>query len=668
MLFMTHFPDLSRRKRITLAELNDADDERRLRGIGLLAQLDLMGLVPYQTLPEVDSLDGFLFDPEAIKVGDREICAQHRFIFLSKWRGATTTAIAIADPTYTEPIERFVSSWFSGSMMDPVIVPAPAIEAAIRCVYHRSWVAPERPTKRPEDERLLPLIESVAKSYYARLTGLAKDSAIRSITDLFAEQGHHWSSRILLGSRDIPCAFCNRKPSSGFYTNVTHAQPPHKAPPTFVCTIGSGNPVEPALCHDCVTRDWKIWEADMEAVLSVLRNGDTNQRIAADVLSKRFARRKIRIASGECTFCGRRGQGLQGVRAFACAKCADEAKRVFRTAHRAMIQRMDDARKAEEEEKNRPFPPEMRQEARRIAAVVGQRRAKALQLPPEDPSLLPVGEADRAWDDVRRWFKEEPTSYIYMEAFRERAHASPPPPDVVDMVASGAATLIESVALDGYRKRHKGMLSSDNAVVGNRWPAHLASGLLYQYRLSILRRARLDEAIVLLRMVLDSGIHYCEWDDGAYDDVTEPYANLTAQLYDFRKPLSSSLGEGALLLHGRNAEERLEVARETHLSRTGGSDADNKMYFVVVGPSEEGLTPLVKDFGNSTVYIPNPLALSTEEQAYLEDRLTPTGPPKPTILGADDEEAFRQGAFGAFRRRLLERLYTFEYDLRREWR
>ena len=66
------------------------------------------------------------------------------------------------------------------------------------------------------------------------------------------------------------------------------------------------------------------------------------------------------------------------------------------------------------------------------------------------------------------------------------------------------------------------------------------------------------------------------------------------------------------------------------------------------------------------MYIPEPLALSRDEQALLARRLAPEGPPRATILGADDEATFRAQAQSGLLEELVPRLYTFELDLRPE--
>lgn len=665
MPYMTHFPDRSRWRSITPAQLNEADEERRLRACGLLDQLDRMGLVPYQTIPAVDTLDGFLFDPEAVKRGERDYCLKHKFLFLSMWQGATTMAVALVDPHNIEPIDAFVNSWWS-RFFDPVVVPEAALLRAIHRVYHRSWVAPPRPSRRLEDRTLAPIVEAAANAHFSSLDGLPKSTAVTSIVDTFKEDGPKWTSRVNEGSEAVPCAFCGREPVSKWYTNVIAPRALRNDPPVFLPTMRPIKARPPAICQECVTRDWKAWEADVEAVVAALRRGGERERAAADELARRFGNRRIRVSVGKCDFCGARGAGVRAISAFACATCAAEAKKAFEQAHTATMKRMDDEKRREEEEKNRPFPDEMREEARREAARLGARRARAMQLPPDQFADPPQtsGKLDESWEEVRRWFKDDATSYIYMKAFRERAWKDEPPAEVVDDVAGGIITLIESVALDGYRRRHKGMLERDKAVVGERWPAQDAIALLAGRKLSVARRARVDEAILLLRKVLDSGVHYYEYDRPMYDDVTEHYARLTAYLYDYRMPLASTLSEGALLLHGGTAEERLEVAREIHLSRTGGSDAEYGIHLRVV--DNPGGLPALGDIGNSTLFIANPLAMTSDDQAALFYRLSPTGPPQPTILGADDEEAFRQIAQSTFMERLLGRLYTFVYDLRRE--
>jgi hypothetical protein len=156
-----------------------------------------------------------------------------------------------------------------------------------------------------------------------------------------------------------------------------------------------------------------------------------------------------------------------------------------------------------------------------------------------------------------------------------------------------------------------------------------------------------------------------EYDDQIYEDVSWAYLHLVNSLHDYRKAQAGVLHEGAILLHGGRAEDREEAAREIHLARTGGLDERLGIPFVILGESD-GRRSLRSVKSGATLYIPDPLALSPDDQEQLALRLAPDGPPQPTLLGADDEPSFREQAQSRLLEELVPRLYTFELDLTTE--
>ena len=160
--------------------------------------------------------------------------------------------------------------------------------------------------------------------------------------------------------------------------------------------------------------------------------------------------------------------------------------------------------------------------------------------------------------------------------------------------------------------------------------------------------------------VLCGGVSYNAYDRPAYDDVTRPYLALTRLLYDYRYGLARQLDPGGLLLHGGTAEDRALVAREIHGARTGGLDDRVGLDFRQIGAGGE---PLLSDMGQATVFIPEPQALTPDEQAYLFYRLSPSGPPKPTLLGAPDLGRLVEEAPRTLMDKLVSRLFAGEYDV-----
>ena len=252
-----------------------------------------------------------------------------------------------------------------------------------------------------------------------------------------------------------------------------------------------------------------------------------------------------------------------------------------------------------------------------------------------------------------------------MRDYRERTQDLMPPVDLVDRVCTWLALILEHEALNGYRQRDNARFTDGVSVVGNRWVPDDVGFLMWRGGMSPDAREKLDVALVLLRHALARGACYLEYDDQMYEDWTRFYIMRLAHLYDFRKAQKAALREGAILLHGGRAEDREEVAREIHLANTGGLDERLGIPFVIIGEGE-GQIPLESVQSEATVYIPDPLSLSRGDQAQLARRLAPDGPPRATILGADDEPSFRAQAQSRLLEELVPRLYTFELDLRSE--
>lgn len=505
------------------------------------------------------------------------------------------------------------------------------------------WTLPPNESPR-HDWNLRRSIEVAAGALFGR----GSDDVVQGMVDLFDGRGHRWTHAA--GAEEVACAVCGASPVSGWYINLGRV---------FVATIGGPSAKAPAICQECVLRDWRAWESNVVALVAHLRRGDATERTAAGELEMRFRGRRIRVEVAACERCGVRAEGVRGVAMFACARCLAEAKQVFARAHAIRMQEMDDEKRRAEEAKQRPFSPEDREAARREARRLRERRARMIG--PPAPRAVEAGAG--AWDEVRGWFRQSPTSYVFMRAYQERVCEGRPPPDVVDTVARGLAVLIESTAQNGLRRRHKGRLEGDDVVVDERWPAQHAMSVLGGPPIDPAVREELDLAIVLLRGVLWSGVRYYEWDDG-YDDITDTLARLTLCLYDAWSVLAWALSAGGLLLSGGSAEERLLVAREIHLARTGGLDAYFKTPFVVVGDGP-GEVRLDRPMGRATVFVPRPLELAADEQAQLFRRLDPDGPPEPTILGADAAASLCAGVQGRWRDELLLRLYCHEYDVGR---
>lgn len=509
------------------------------------------------------------------------------------------------------------------------------------------------------------VIEIAAMPHYAHIKD-AKYAAIEALISLLDGSVHGSSS----ASRDaaaVSCDLCGRLPVSGWYANAD-LLPARDGRPTFEVSMGEIRAKSPAICHQCLLRDWVAWEPEVAVFVGLLGRGSPVERDTAGVLEDRFDARPVRVGVDRCTFCGAHSSGVRGLRAFVCAACMAAARVVFERAFAKRMAEQQEAARLEEERKNRPFPAGIRAKARRVAAHLGVRRAEAQGAPAERPR---DEAAEATWDEMRRLHVQTSSSYGFMQHYLRMIDASTPPADVVDSVGVGLAAILESVALDGYRLRHQGRLGGNKDVVGESWIVQDAGRFLWQTPPSRAVRAQVDEATVLLRRVLSMGINYQRWDEGMYEDVTMHYHHFVHQLYDFRDASARALYEGALLLHGGRAEDREVIAREIHLSLTGGLDRILGRPFVILGgvesDSDSDSDIEYRAWGReTTVYVPDPLGLSREDQALLAHRLTIDGQANPTILGADDEPSFREQAQSQLLEELVPLLYTFEQDIRPE--
>jgi hypothetical protein len=504
-------------------------------------------------------------------------------------------------------------------------------------------------------------VERAAFNHHARLAAFYKDPLVAGVVAVFDGD---WFP----GTIDDPplggtlCDLCWQAPTSWEFAVVAVSASPD-VEPTFELRVHEKEPYRDAVCRRCATRKWVAWEADMAAIIDSLRRGSPVAKDAAEDLEKRFGDRLVRVDATpqECHYCHRVRPGVRGWGSAVCDRCMAGASAVFERQALVIAEQEAEARRRRAEERQLPFPDDVRADAVKAAAQLRVRRAQVLG-PPEPPP--PRAPDDARWDEMRSWFATS-SSYSSMCKYQEQTRGLTPPVDLVDRVCTGLARILEHEALNGYRQRDKAQLTDDVSVIGDRWVPAAVGPLLGEGRMSPAVREKLDVGLLLLRVALARGACYLEYDDQIYEDVTWAYISLVDSLHDHRKAQVAALREGAILLHGGRAEDREEVAREIHLARTGGLDERLGIPFVIIGEAD-GRRSLRRVKSEATVYIPDPLALSRDEQALLALRLAPDGPPQPTILGADDEPSFREQARSRLLEELVSRLYTFELDLRLE--
>ena len=521
-----------------------------------------------------------------------------------------------------------------------------------------------------KEEALRREVASVATLHYANRDEERRIVAVDAITAVLAEVVHTLQIYRYDIAVVVVCEICVLTPSSGWFVNV-HPTSWGEGRPKFEVNVGWVKARKPAICEHCAVREWPEWEADVLLIAAALARGSSLAREAALALIERFSRRQVRVAAGvngyevrvgDCRFCGTEAPGIRRPGTFfVCLQCMSEAQEIMWEAKQPWETRSDGARYTKSDERQLPFPDELLADAKAVAKHLRARRERVLGPPPPPP---PRGPDDARWDEMRRWFAVS-SCYSHMRGFDAGIPGLKPPADLLDLVGTGLSWILASEALNGYRQREKARFTDDFSVVGDRWVPDAIGSFLWKGGMSPEVRELLDEAMVLLRHALSRGACYMEYDDQFYEDRSYAYLSLLTCLYDFRRDQKNALFDGALLLHGGTAEDRLEIAREIHGSRTGGLDERAGIAFVIISPGEGG-RELVNIPDLATLYIPDPLSLSAEEQVRLARRLDPDGPPWPTILGADDEPRLREEAQSRLLADLVPRLYTFELDIRPE--
>ena len=531
--------------------------------------------------------------------------------------------------------------------------------------------SPRIPLDQAAEAAILREVESAANLHFAN-RGEWRPVVVDEITEVLREEVNPRRGMRYPGT----CHVCLLTPENGWFVNVAPTSR-GEGRPKFAVNVGWNKVRSPAICEPCASREWPEWETDVLTIAATLARGSATARDAALALVDRFSRRRVQVVVAragtsfrirECNLCGTEAAGIHGPVSFVCLECMIEAREVMYEAESGFPKRSDGGRLTKADEHDLPFPDAILADAKAVAKHLRSRREQVLGPPPAPPPRRPD---DALWDEMRRLFAES-SCYSNMRYFDEGIPGSTPPPDLLDLVGTGLARILAHEGLNGYRQRERAQFTDGRSVVGDRWVPQAVGSFLWSGGMSAEVRELLDEALVLLRYALEKGACYMEYDDQFYEDVTWSYLHLVRQLYDYRAPQRTALGDGALLLHGRRAEDRLEIAREIHLSRTGGLDARVQMDFVIFGEGgeggegREGHEPLWDSPGESTVYIPDPLALSVNDQAWLASRLATEKVVPPTILGADDEASFRERAQSELLEELVSRLYTFELDVRIE--
>jgi len=306
----------------------------------------------------------------------------------------------------------------------------------------------------------------------------------------------------------------------------------------------------------------------------------------------------------------------------------------------------------------RPFPEVMREEARRVALRAGALRAR-VRVASSPDFALPDQSVGESWLGMLERLQQGKATVADFESWRRRVKVESPPQLAVEAMTERLADRVETVARQGYYRERVSALGGDRSVLAEGWPALHATELLSVFRPSREARARLDESIALLQRVLDDGVRYYQAARPGYDEVTSHYQDLVTCLYDFRASFAWALRDGALLLHGGTEEARLLVASEIHYHRLTGFERGRGGRLIVIGAGEARIKAATE---HDTVYLPDPIALSDDEQAALFRRVNPADP-QPTILGTGDREHFAALGRARLREELQKRLFRSEYHV-----
>lgn len=279
---------------------------------------------------------------------------------------------------------------------------------------------------------------------------------------------------------------------------------------------------------------------------------------------------------------------------------------------------------------------------------------------PESASKETLESLPQAFQDLVLQLRDSEHPYLPLARFREFL-SEPVPQLAVDAAANLCALLLENMAVDCVRRKERGLVLEEGAVQAERFPALFISELIQRHTPSPEPWERLLKAIAMVRMLLDLGIDFGEYDRTGYTSLSNEYLVLSACLLPGLQSYAELARNGGLVICGANAERRWSAARDVHCLLLVKALAD-------IPPNS---TPKLRRVGRGSghcrladverweiAYLEEQdlFELEEPEQHELKRRMNEL-PPYPLIIGTSDVERFMDEGRKRLKVRILSYLF-----------
>ncbi len=249
--------------------------------------------------------------------------------------------------------------------------------------------------------------------------------------------------------------------------------------------------------------------------------------------------------------------------------------------------------------------------------------------------------------------------YLPLTRFRELMDEAVPQA-VVDAAANACAILLEAMVEDTVFRKERGLLLEEGAVQAERFPALITADLIQRFTPSPEPWVRLLKAIAMLRMLLDLGVNYGEYDRNGYTSLSNDYFILSGCLLPGLESYAELARNGGLVVCGANAERRWNAARDVYcllLKKLIDSYTNSTIMLKRVGRAL-GHCRLADVERWEIAYFEEEdlFELDEAEQHELKRRMNES-PPYPLIIATSDVERFMDEGRRKLKVRLLSQLF-----------
>lgn len=281
------------------------------------------------------------------------------------------------------------------------------------------------------------------------------------------------------------------------------------------------------------------------------------------------------------------------------------------------------------------------------------------QLDPESASKEPLESLPQAFQDLVLQLRDSEHPYLPLERFREFL-GQPVPQPAVDAAANLCAALLENMAVDCVRRKERGLVLEEGSVQAERFPALFISELIQHHTPSPEPWERLLKAIAMVRMLLDFGIDFGEYDRAGYTSLSNEYLVLSACLLPGLESYAELARNGGLVICGASAERRWSAARDVHclLAKALVDIPPNstvKLRRVGRGSGQCRLAD-VERWEIAYLEEQDLFGLEETEQHELKRRMNEL-PPYPLIIGTPEVERFMDEGRKRLKVRILSYLF-----------